>query len=303
MINISVRLFEAFIALEDCLQFTQAAKRCNVSQSALSQMIVRLETQVGARLFDRDTRSVRLTADGELFSQKARKITQDIDFALREMRDHTEKRKGKLALAVIPSLAAEWVPSILQKYCSIYPGISLELFDTYSERGLQLLRECRAEISITGQPGNTGEFSAKLLFEEPFHLVCAAGHPFATRQELQLADLSGLPMIHLVRTESIRVTSNNNLYKLRPLLREFHVKETGVEVEHLATLAGLIANGMGVSVVPHLSISQFRGAGVAVIPISRHAFMRQIFMAKRHGQSISPAAGAFVELVEENLPF
>jgi LysR family carnitine catabolism transcriptional activator len=303
VINLSLPLIEAFIALEDCLQFTQGAKRCNVSQSAFSQMIARLEAQVGARLFDRDTRSVRLTPEGELFSRKARKIALDIDSALMEMRDYTEKRRGKLALAVPPSLAADWVPSILHKYRELYPGISLELFDTYSERGLQLLRECRVEIAVTAQPGNTGEFSARLLFEEPFQLACHTGHAIATRQELQLDDFADLPMIHLVSTESIRVTSNSKLHKLRPLLRELHVRETGLEVEHLATLAGLIDRGMGVSVVPQLSLSQFGRTNVAMVPISRQAFMRQIFMVKRHGQSLSPAGAAFVELMEESLPY
>src|SRR3990172_9401210 len=122
-------------------------------------------------------------------------------------------KRGKLALAVTPWLAAGWVPGVLEKYSSLHPGVSLQLFDTYSERGLQLLREGRTEIALTAQPGNAGEFSAELLFEEPFHLICPANHPIATRQELQLRDFAGLPMIHMVSTERIRVTSHNNQQK------------------------------------------------------------------------------------------
>jgi len=156
--SLSPRLLEAFVALEECLHFGQAAKRCNVTQSAFSQMIARLEAQVGTRLFDRDTRSVRLTAEGEVFSRRARSIVRDIDSALLEMRDYAGRKLGKLSLAVVPSLATAWVPSILREYAQRHPGISLELFDTYSERCLQLLREGRVELAITpsrAMPANT----------------------------------------------------------------------------------------------------------------------------------------------------
>lgn len=298
LIGLSPRLLEAFIALEECLHFGQAAKRCNVTQSAFSQMIARLEAQVGTRLFDRDTRSVRLTAEGEVFSRRARGIVRDIDSALLEMRDYAVRKRGKLALAVVPSLAMAWVPAIVSDYTRRYPGISLELFDTYSERGLQLLREGRVEIAITGQPGNTGEYEVELLFEEPFLLACPKHHPVAAMRELALADMAGLPMIHQIDTERIRVTSGPGPYKLGPLLRSARAGDSGIEVEHISTLAGLVANGMGVCIVPQTALAQFPDTDVALVPISRKAFMRQIFMVMRNGQGLSLAAAAFVEMLK-----
>src|SRR5690606_28313067 len=98
MINLSVKSLEAFCALQETCQFTAAAKRCHVTQSAFSQIIARLESQMGMRLFDRDTRSVRLTAEGEMFAVKARDILAHIDRAVTDLHDYANKRYGRLAL-------------------------------------------------------------------------------------------------------------------------------------------------------------------------------------------------------------
>ena len=101
----SGRLLNAFLSLVDTGQFKLAAERCNVSQSAFSQMISRLEEQLGTRLFDRDTRSVSLTPEGKLLVPIARGIEADIEAMFSELRDHAEHRKGKVTIAALPSSA------------------------------------------------------------------------------------------------------------------------------------------------------------------------------------------------------
>lgn len=302
MINISVRLLQAFCALEECRQFTAAAKRCNVTQSAFSQMIGRLEEQVGMRLFDRDTRSVRLTAEGALFSTKAHAILEHIARALSEMHDYANKRQGRLALAMVPSLAGSWAPSLLDRYRGQFPGISLEISDTYSERCLQLLRENKVEFAVTAQPGNSGEFLTRTLFEERFYLVCAKQHAPKPSGQIALREIRGLPTINLVHTEGIRAVSAGQMHQLRPLLRTAGTHDVGIEVEHAATLAGLVAQGLGCSVVPQSMTNHFKLPGVVLLPMSRAALRRPIFLVRRHWDSVTPAAAAFIDLMNANPP-
>jgi len=302
MINLSVRLLHAFRALEESGRFTLAAKRCNVTQSAFSQMIGRLEEQVGTRLFDRDTRSVRLTAEGALFSEKVRDILKHIDRAMQEMRDYTNKRHGHMALAMIPSLAGSWAPALLRRYREAYPGISMEIFDTYSERCLQLLRKDRVEFAITAQPGNRSEFLVSPLFGERFYLVCSQRHAPKQSGQVSLRDLRGLPIIHLIHTESIRAISADQMHQLRPMLRAAGVLDTGIEVEHASTLAGLVQQGLGCSVVPHSLTNQFNLNGVLMLPFARAALLRQIFLVRQHWATLTPAASEFIAMMQATLP-
>ena len=92
--DFSGRLLGAFLTLADCGQFKLAAERSNVSQSAFSQMISRLERQLGTRLFDRDTRHVSLTPEGQALVPLARALATDVESMYGSLRDHAERRKG-----------------------------------------------------------------------------------------------------------------------------------------------------------------------------------------------------------------
>ncbi|GAA5233592.1 LysR family transcriptional regulator [Verticiella sediminum] len=297
-----MRSLQAFCALEECRQFTAAAKRCNVTQSAFSQMIGRLEEQVGMRLFDRDTRSVRLTAEGALFSIKAREILDHVARAMAEMHDYATKQHGRLAMAMVPSLAGSWAPALLDRYRAQYPGIALEIFDTYSERCLQLLRENKVDFAVTAQPGNPGEFLTRTLFEERFYLACAAAQAPKRSGQIALHRIRGLPVIHLVHTEGIRAISAGQMHQLRPLLRTAGAHDVGIEVEHAATLAGMVGQGLGFGVVPQSMANYFAGPAIVMLPIPRNDLRRPLFLIRRHWDSLPPAAAAFVELMQANLP-
>ncbi len=300
--NISVRLLKAFCALEECLQFTLAAKRCNLTQSAFSQLIGRLEQQVGMRLFERDTRSVRLTAEGKLFSAKAREILEHIERAMLEVQNYADKQHGRLAFAMVPSLAGAWAPTLLERFHNAHPAITLQIFDTYSERCLQLLREKQVDFGVTAQPGDPGEFLTSTLFEERFYLVCASKHAPTKSRAVFLRDLRGVPIIHLVQTESVRVVSASQMHHLRPMLRAAGAQDVGIEVEHASTLAGLVKQGIGCSVVPESMANQFKIDGIVSVPVSRSAFRRSIFLVQRQWDSLSPAAAVFIELMKAHLP-
>ena len=86
-------------------------------------MIARLEDQIGARLFDRDTRNVRLTPEGEVFAQGAHRIAADMKSTLNEVRDRVQRRVGRVSVAAPPSLAAGWLPAQLADFHAAYPGI------------------------------------------------------------------------------------------------------------------------------------------------------------------------------------
>src|SRR5690606_28225709 len=125
--KISSQLIEAFLVLEETKRFAVAAERCHVSASAFSQMITRLENIVGARLFDRDTRNVSLTAEGEAFLAGARRIAAEMEETLRQVSERVALRSGSVSIAAPPSLTADWLPNILAEFHKDHPGILLQV--------------------------------------------------------------------------------------------------------------------------------------------------------------------------------
>jgi len=294
MINISTRDLRGFLALAECSHFTRAAERCRLTQPAFSQLIRRIETAAGVRLFDRSTRQVSLTPEGEAFAISARRVLEDIDASLADLRDRAVRRKGRVGVAALPSLAAGPLPQVLAAYHERYPGVQIELFDMLSDGCVAMVREGRADLALTATGPNLTEFATQPLTTEGFHLVCRRDHPLATRRTVRLGDLAGCAIIHLARSSSVR-------QHLDPILREVPHAATGLEVVQLPTVAALIASGLGVSLVPELTLPYFNKPDLVSVRVNAPELARRILLVRRKGQSLSVPAQAMLELIEKRL--
>jgi LysR family transcriptional regulator, carnitine catabolism transcriptional activator len=292
--NISTRLLHAFVALAELKHFTRAAERCHTSQSALSVMIKKLEGIVGARLFERDTRNVTLTPEGELFAQAAAALIDEIESAFDDMTEYVALRRGRVAIAALPSLAANGLPGVIAEYKRLYPGVKVSLHDALSDQCLSLLRQGKADLALTAPGPDFLEFEAHTLCSDPFYVVCPQDHPLAKKRVLHVADLVGHEVIHLAKSSSVR-------QHVEILLREVQVIHSGFEVEHLATVAGLVKQGLGISVVPELTLFQFRQLDLVAIPLHSEGLVRPILIVRRKDQSLSVAAQAMLALIEKRL--
>ncbi|WP_019142607.1 LysR family transcriptional regulator [Noviherbaspirillum massiliense] len=291
--NISTRLLYAFAALAELKHFTRAAERCHTSQSALSVMIRKLESEVGTRLFERDTRKVTLTPEGELFAEAVRSLLAEIESAFDDMSDYVARRRGRVSVAALPSLAANGLPEIIAEYKKLYPAVAVTLHDALSDQCLSLLRQGKADIVLTAPGSNVAEFESRTLCSDPFYLVCRHDHPLARKRIVRVTDLAGQEVIHLAKSSSVR-------QHVDILLREVRAIHSGFEVEHLATVAGLVSQGLGISLVPELTLFQFRQMDLVAVPL-RSEQKRPILMVKRKDQPLSIAAKAMLDLIEERI--
>ncbi len=281
--NLSVRLIEAFIALEETRRFATAAERCHVSPSAFSQMINRLEEQVEVRLFDRDTRNVTLTPEGEVFARRAHRIAAEIHASLAELKGLAERSTGRLSIASPPSLCSSWLPQILAQFRSDHPGIALQLHDVVSDRCLSMIAQGEVDFGLNARRGNEQEFETHLLFNERLFLICPDTDPLSRTGKIRLRDLRGRDFIHTIRTGSV-------WQQLQPLLDAVAIRDSGFEVTELATMTGLVCAGFGVSIVGQYALPLCNRTGLAAVPIIDRSAVRPIFMVKRRHRSLSVAA-------------
>lgn len=287
--NLSTKQLRAFLALLDLKNFTRAAEVCHLSQSAFSTLIQTLEEDAGARLFDRSTRKVEATAEGKLFEISARRLLADFEAAYANLKDHVERRKGRVAIAALPSIAAGVLPQLLHAFNQRHPGISVELFDTLSDNCVDLVRSGRADFALAGPAGDMAGLEAGTLCADTFHLVCHRSHALAALRRITPKNLEGHPFIHLARTSSVR----QYLDTMLPGTRFSGV----MEVEHLATVAALVAQDIGISVVPSFALFQFQAQELVVRPIATVKLTRTVYLIQPAGKSLSIAAAALVEML------
>lgn len=287
--NLSTRQLRAFLALADERSFTKAAAACHLSQPAFSALVRTLEQALGARLFDRDTRSVQLTPEGRLFEPSARQLLGDFGAAVAGLSDHVERRKGRVHVAALPSLAAGWLPAIFAEYRAAWPGIDLNLSDLLSDPCIDLVRSSQADFALASTgPRHTGLHS-QLLCTDQFYLVCRKDHPLAGEKTLTLKKLMPYPFIHMSRNSSVRQALDAALHPLQT--------NTLLEVDQLATVTGMVEAGLGISVVPALTLFHFARDSLVTRPLALANLTRRIYLLRRQQESLSAAAQALHDLI------
>lgn len=287
--NLSTRQLRAFLALADERSFTKAAAACHLSQPAFSALVRTLEQALGARLFDRDTRSVQLTPEGRLFEPSARQLLGDFGAAVAGLSDHVERRKGRVHVAALPSLAAGWLPAIFAEYRAAWPGIDLNLSDLLSDPCIDLVRSSQADFALASTGASHTGLSSQLLCTDKFYLVCRKDHPLATEKTLTLKKLVPYPFIHMSRNSSVRQALDAALHPLQT--------NTLLEVDQLATVTGMVEAGLGISVVPALTLFHFARDSLVTRPLDIANLTRRIYLVRRQQQSLSAAAQALHDLV------
>jgi LysR family carnitine catabolism transcriptional activator len=289
--NVSTRDLRAFVALAEQKNFTRAAEQCFLSQSAFSALIQGLETELGARLFARSTRRVELTPEGRVFADSAKRLLAEFTLVQGELKDHVEKRKGRVSVAALPSLAAGWLPVVLKEFRATYPGVTTELTDTLSDECLDLLRSGRADFALCAAGVEMAGLEAEPLCTDEFYVVMHCDHPLAQKKTLTAADLLNQPFIHLSHNSSVRQILDAGLHPARI---------SGImEVAHLASVASLVGNNVGISVIPFLALFQFASPSLVVRPLREPKIVRTIFTVRQSDRPLSVAAEAFLALLKE----
>lgn len=293
-LNLSTRQIRAFLALAEQRSFTRAAQQCHLSQSAFSTLIRTLEDAIGVRLFDRDTRNVGLTAEGRLFMDSSQRLMEDLRLALEDLGEHAARKRGRVMVAALPSLAAGWMPDVLASFRAEYPGIELSVADVLSDSCVEYVRSGRADFSLAAARSSAPELRTELFCEDGFHLVCPQDHRFARKRQVQLADLAGEPFIHLARSSSVRQHLDAAIHPARMN----HV----MELDQLSTVAGMVRAGLGITIVPTLTLFHFRNAGLATRPFELPGLHRQIFVTMRNDRSLSVAAQTLLDYFRARRP-
>lgn len=243
--DIELLQLEQFVAVARARNFTRASAELNLSQSALSRSIQKLEEQIGQPLFERKPREVVLTDLGELLLERAReilKLVEDTFSALSEA-----GRQGRVRLGAIPTIAPYYLPGLLQSFAARHPNISVSVQEDTTEILLKRCSHGEVDLAILALPVIAKSLEIEALFDEELLLVTPTGHPLATRDRITPEAVEAYPFIML--NEAHCLSENIASY-----CRQQSVQPVTIErISQLATVQELVALGHGVSIVPAMA--------------------------------------------------
>ncbi|HWV53642.1 LysR family transcriptional regulator [Pseudorhodoplanes sp.] len=293
--NITLRQIQAFKTVAEFGSFTRAAERLKVAQPALSLSIRELERELNLRLFDRTTRRVELTDAGREFLQSADKLLADLDRAIRDARDLSERKRGRIVVAAPPLLAAMIVPAAIAEYNAAFPGIDVGLIDARNDQILDRLRAGEVDLAIGTFDERADGIRREVLAQDAFSLFCAPSSPLARKRRIRWTDLNDQKLIMLTRDSSIRLLTERTLAQAghdagKPLY----------EVSQMTTAVMLTEAGIGVTVLPAYAWSFARGRDVVSRPMADPVVTRDIHLIQPEGRSLSPAAEGFARTLRKH---
>ncbi|MBP6115115.1 MAG: LysR family transcriptional regulator [Neisseriaceae bacterium] len=283
--NVSMKQLQAFFALLDTHNFTQAAQRVHLSQPAFSSLIASLEHELGYKLFDRDTRSVRLNQHGVYFTGRARKLLNLYETTLKDLADYRDHPYETVTLAVMPSIVAHWLPSVLTRLKQQHPNLSINLIDAPWSECLNLLLTATADFAMTTITPSISDIQSVLLFRDAFYLACHQDHPLATQARVTLADVRKHRLIGFRKGTSLRLYTD--------MLIEPHQISYSLEINQLTTMLGLIMANYGVGIVTQLSAFQFKQPDICLKALHNVGIDRPIYLASHLQRPLSEGALKF----------
>ncbi|MGW2395356.1 LysR family transcriptional regulator [Kitasatospora sp. NPDC001664] len=270
--------------------FTAAGERLGYTQSAISRQISTLEAEFGAPLFDRLPRGVRLTEHGRTLLPHAEAVLDRLDTAARELTALSSLTGGRLRIGSFDSANAVLVPTALARFRAAHPSLSIAVTEGLSATLLDQLREGLLDLAVVtaypGHPYDTDLFDLTPLTTDTLLVALPRDHPLASRPSLHLTDLAEAPWIAASRDPGSTL--------LAACLRQgFHPRIEYAVAEWTAKL-GLVAAGLGVTLVPSLSAPATR-PDLALVPLHPDDTpTRHVHTATRRGHALPPAVTAFL---------
>lgn len=288
-----LRHLRYFIAVAEELHFGRAAKRVHIAEPPLSQQIRRLEEELKIKLFDRTTRRVQLTDGGRAFLREARLTLSQADWAIRVGTRASRGEIGELSLGFVPAADMKLLPRILPTFRRRYPDVHLELYSQSGAAQLQALREGRIHAGFLFKPVEEDSLFVDSVLKEPLVVVLPSSHRLAKKQQIALKTLAQEPFIFFRRDVApgfYDVIANCCLQA------GFSLK-IRQEADHIQTNLGLVAMGLGISLLP-ASIQVIQRAGIAYRPLCAPIPQVEMAIAYRRDNT-SEVLHAFLKVVRE----
>jgi LysR family hydrogen peroxide-inducible transcriptional activator len=279
MMQPTLRQLRHLVALAEAAHFGRAADAAHVTQSTLSASIKELEAVLEVPLVDRTKRRVVLTPAGVETVDRARRILSEVEDLATSVRGSGQPLSGPLRLGVIPTIGPFLLPRILPRLRERFPELKLYLTEDLTQRLVEDLDAGRLDVLLLALPCECHGAETLPLFDDPFFVAARAEHPLAQKSKITARDLGDAPLLllkegHCMREHALEACALAKRTQVQPF-----------EATSLFTLAQMVDNGLGVTLLPEMALDAglIHGTKIVTQPLALAGAKRTIGLAFRKG--------------------
>ncbi len=287
--SLKIQHLRQFLLAADHGSFRVAAQGTFRSQAAVSAAMQDLEQQLGAPLFEPGKRA-QLTALGQAVAPLFRELLAAHDRVLDAARQFGTGSQGPVAMAVMPSLADEWLPRLLARFARTHPDVRIRALDETSPEVHRLVLAGEVQVGVAGQAPRTDEVAFTPVARDAFGLVCKKSHPLARRRGP--VSWAALADERLVGNATFETLKNRQLGS--------GIDDPAIVVSNRASLLASVVGGLGVTVLPVLA-RPAAGSGLAFVPLAEPVVERIVGVLTRKDETLLPSVAAMHALALRSL--
>lgn len=243
----TIRQLRYFQILANTGHFGDASEKLGISQPALSVQIAEMEKTIGSPLFERTSKRVILTPLGRSFLPYINDILRRLSALGDIVAAHEAPLSYPLKLGMIPTVASYILPSLLPKARHIYPTLTLQIQEAKTERLIELLRNGYLDAVVAATPVDEDEFISELLFDDEFYYALPRDDPYSLYKHVRKGDIDTGKLLlleegHCLRDQTLEACQTKKY-------------RHDITASSLTTLMQLVANGIGITVIPQIAVS------------------------------------------------
>lgn len=298
-INYDFNDLEAFLAVKETGSFNLAAQKLNLSQSAVTRRIQKLETALDSTLFERTTRAVKPTLAAKRLHARAEAMLDNAQETTLAMRDegvaYAHQKNAIVTIAILPSVAPILLPDALRIFRAAGNAARVRILDRGANEVSEAVAQGEADFGICSIPMLDSATQFEPLFDDEIVLVLPQDNPLTERDQLQWSDLTAQDLIVPSQGTGNRLLIDEAMARLRlPVAWTYEVGRTTTALE-------MVATGIGVALLPKSSVSSFLGGPVTTRPIGDPSIARPVGLISRVGHRDHRIVMAFKSAVQDVL--
>lgn len=289
-----LRQIHYFIEVARREHVTEAANVLHVAQSAVSRQIFNLEAELGVDLFIREGRNVRLTPIGRIFLDHMEEAVQVINHAKQVVEEYTDPKRGTVRVGFPSSLASYILPTAISAFRKDYPNVNFNLNQGSYHDLIHSVSRGDINLAVLGPiPQDRKKLTTKILFTERLMALLPVHHALAGRKSLTLGHLQSdafvlFPEGYVLREIAVNACEQQGF---RPTV--------SFEGEDIDSIKGLVSAGLGVSLVPEITLFDNIPRATVKIPIVEPEVTRTVGVIKPKGRDLLPTEEVFYDFLVE----
>lgn len=290
--NVELRQLRYFVEVAEREHISEAAEHLHVAQSAISRQIANLEEELGTPLFERIGRNVKLTPVGKIFLEHCITALKGIDFAAKQVEEFLDPAKGTIKIGFPTSLASYVLPTVISAFKKEYPEISFHLRQGSYKYLIDAVKNRELNLALLGPlPPKDEAINTTVLFSENIHALLPATHPLAKNESINLVDLRQdqfvlFPEGYILNKVAVDACRSVGF-----------MPNITSEGEDMDALKGLVAAGIGVTLLPESSLYDSTPRMTVKVPIAIPNIRRTVGIIAPTSRDLAPSEEVFVKFI------